>query len=297
MNKLFLGRGQVNFPAIYRFGPANNLNRTVRIETLGLDIDLVASILWGDEQDSAKAIPLLDPATGDPIELPIPVALLNHGIMLKDFAAPYMFVKLTPGIGKTRGVSSLEQSGNITQLGAGVQFSVDPGGSDTNVSVEYGLTEAYGSHVDIEALLQGDGGIQPLLTTLANLRPGETYHWRVKMTNSVGVSYGHDQTFETLAIVAPIIAAIVPTPAANACHIALTVNPGGALTNVVLQYGLDNLYGQGVNMPDAPAGTEAAAISVDIANLLPATTYHFRFVATNSAGVEEGDDTTFLTLA
>jgi hypothetical protein len=298
MNKIILERGKVEFPHNVKFQPANNLNRAIYIETINIDIDLVASFRWGPEGcNLADSIPLLDPNTGDSILLALPKTDDHHGIMLRDFGAPTLFVTITAEAGPSEAVSSLEQSGNVDQLNAQVQFSVDPKLSDTVVSVEYGPTDEYGSSVNAPAVLQGDAGVQALLLALANLTPGITYHWRVKMANSVGISYGADKTFQTLGVALPGIDDIVTTPAANTCHIALNIHPGGANTDVVLQYGTTAQYGQGSVLPDVPAGVAEVPCEVDLAGLLPATTYHYRFVATNSAGVEEGVDGTFITLA
>jgi hypothetical protein len=49
----------------------------------------------------------------------------------------------------------------------------------------------------IEILPCGIYTPQPVSESLAGLEPGTTYHYRIAATNSLGTSYGEDQTFTT----------------------------------------------------------------------------------------------------
>ncbi len=74
-----------------------------------------------------------------------------------------------------------------------------------------------------------------------------------------------------------------------------TVNPQGAETSYSFQYGPTTSYGAGT--PPVPIGkdTKAKPVSAAIGGLAPATTYHFRVVATNGVGTVRGADRTFKT--
>jgi hypothetical protein len=76
-----------------------------------------------------------------------------------------------------------------------------------------------------------------------------------------------------------------------------TVDPNGAATSYLFQYGPTSLYGA-TTVP-APAGGGAKAVNVvgDVTGLAPATIYHYRLVATNRNGVVKGGDRAFKTLA
>jgi hypothetical protein len=76
-----------------------------------------------------------------------------------------------------------------------------------------------------------------------------------------------------------------------------TVDPNGAATSYLFQYGPTSLYGA-TTMP-APAGGGAKAVTVvaDVTGLAPATVYHYRLVATNRNGIVKGGDRAFRTLA
>lgn len=75
------------------------------------------------------------------------------------------------------------------------------------------------------------------------------------------------------------------------------IYPHGQPTNYYFQYG--ETTGYGVQTPLAPAGsgTIAVKVSQQVGNLKPATTYHFRLVATSPAGTTDGLDHTFTTKA
>ena len=75
-----------------------------------------------------------------------------------------------------------------------------------------------------------------------------------------------------------------------------TVNPNDALTTVVFEYGLSTSYGSTATAVQSPlTGTTSQAVSAGITGLTQGTTYHYRVVATNSAGTGSGSDRTFTT--
>jgi hypothetical protein len=80
-----------------------------------------------------------------------------------------------------------------------------------------------------------------------------------------------------------------------------TVNPAGLpVTSCSFEYGTEASYGQSVPCAQTPAqigsGTAPVAVSANLSGLQPLTTYHFRFVAGNANGVNEGArDETFIT--
>jgi hypothetical protein len=78
-----------------------------------------------------------------------------------------------------------------------------------------------------------------------------------------------------------------------------TVNPGRLSTTYRFEYGATTAYGSQSPAVDASAGSGSVAIpeSTTLSGLPAGTTYHYRLVATNSAGTVQGADQTFRTLA
>jgi hypothetical protein len=74
------------------------------------------------------------------------------------------------------------------------------------------------------------------------------------------------------------------------------VDPNGADTTVAFQYGTTNRYGS-ATPNQTITGDGKRTISVNVAGLAPATTYHYRFIATNAKGLANGADRTFKTKA
>jgi hypothetical protein len=78
-------------------------------------------------------------------------------------------------------------------------------------------------------------------------------------------------------------------------HAGLT--SGGAPTTYHFEYGLDTNYGMSTPKVSAPFGFYPITFDEELANLTPATTYHLRLVAENSAGTTDGADRVFRTYA
>ena len=77
--------------------------------------------------------------------------------------------------------------------------------------------------------------------------------------------------------------------------VAGTVNPQGLATTYLFEYGKTTKYGSKTASKSAGSGTSAVAVTTTISSLSPATTYHYRIVATSSAGTSKGADRSFKT--
>jgi hypothetical protein len=75
------------------------------------------------------------------------------------------------------------------------------------------------------------------------------------------------------------------------------VVPNGSATTYLVQYGTTTAYGLQTTARDAGDGDAAVTVSVPLTGLTSDTTYHFRVVATNAAGVARGADRTLRTSA
>ncbi len=82
----------------------------------------------------------------------------------------------------------------ITQISATVTGTVAANGLPTTWHFEYGPTSAYVSETPPQSDAPGMTNVSASLTGLAD---AQTYHYRLVATNSLGTSYGADQTFTT----------------------------------------------------------------------------------------------------
>ncbi len=74
------------------------------------------------------------------------------------------------------------------------------------------------------------------------------------------------------------------------------VNPRDVQTSALFQYGPTKAYGATTPATAVGNGTTARPVSATLTGLAPATTYHYRVVATSGAGISRGADRTFKTL-
>jgi hypothetical protein len=193
-------------------------------------------------------------------------------------------------------VVSTNSATNVTSSSATLNGTVNPNGLTTSVHFEYGPTTSYG----FTTATHNYNGIttQNVSANITGLSPNTTYHFRLVATNSGGTRYGGDRTFSTLT---PTGAPGVTTnPATNVASFSATLNgsiyPHGLTTTVYFQYGTTTGYGH-TTASQTKTGNTYQSVSATISGLTASTTYHFRIVATNSAGTTYGADRTFTTLS
>jgi len=184
---------------------------------------------------------------------------------------------------------------NITSSSATLNGTVNPNGLTTTVHFEYGLTTSYG-HTTANRNFTGNT-TQAVSANITGLTPNTTYHFRIVGTNSGGTHFGNDRTFTTLSPTGPPVVATTATTNVASFSAALngSVYPHGLTTSVHFQYGTTTSYGL-TTAPQSRTGNAYLNISAYISSLTANTVYHFRIVATNSAGTRFGSDRTFTTL-
>jgi hypothetical protein len=104
----------------------------------------------------------------------------------------------------------------------------------------------------------------------------------------------------TAGAFAPFLGPVSATPSMAGATLKATVYPYGLDTHYRFEYGTTTAYGTSVPVPDGDAGSAAypTAVPVEraIAGLAPSTTYHYRFVASNSDGPVNSSDLQFTTI-
>jgi len=92
------------------------------------------------------------------------------------------------------------------------------------------------------------------------------------------------------------VTSVVRDVQATSATLTGTVNPRGLTTTSHFEYGTDTSYGT-PTPPQTASGTSDQEVTAPVTELSPATTYHYRLVAENSAGRTVGADRTFTTAA
>jgi len=183
----------------------------------------------------------------------------------------------------------------VASFSATLNGTVDPHGLTTTVYFQYGTTTSYG----LTTATQSKTGntYQNAAANISGLSASTTYHFRIVATNSAGTTYGADQTFTALSATGPPV--VITNSATNVASSSATLNgsvdPHGLTTTVYFQYGTTTSYGHST-ATKSETGNTYQSVAANIGGLAASTTYHFRMVATNSAGTIYGGDRTFTTL-
>jgi hypothetical protein len=184
------------------------------------------------------------------------------------------------------------EASSITRTTSVVSAAVNTRGLSTECQVVYGTTAGYGSSTTSTTLSTGNGAVA---LTLTALQPGTTYHYALLATNRAGRGTGPDRTFTTSPPTPP---AVATGPAGGVTQttatITGTVDPRGLPSTYEFQIGPDATYGTQL-FGNAGSGQGAEALALELPNLAPAGTYHYRLVARNQDGTSYGADQSFTT--
>jgi hypothetical protein len=82
----------------------------------------------------------------------------------------------------------------------------------------------------------------------------------------------------------------VTSVGATTATVSGSVNPNGTATTWYVEYGTSTSYGSKTAAANAGSGTSGTSVSASLTGLRASTTYHYRVVATNSAGTGRGAD-------
>jgi phosphodiesterase/alkaline phosphatase D-like protein len=176
--------------------------------------------------------------------------------------------------------------------------TVNPNGTSTTVTFEYGLTTSYGSiAVAAESPVTGSS-VTSVSRAVTGLAPATLYHFRVVAVNAGGTTPGLDQTFTTNPLGPAVTTGSATGVTASGATLNGLVNALNASTTVTFEYGLTASYGSTVDAVESPVtGSSETPVSKAITGLAPNTLYHYRIVGVNSFGTTNGLDRTFITAA
>ncbi len=182
---------------------------------------------------------------------------------------------------------------SLTTAVSGGNITTD-GGADIT---EKGVCWAATSNPTTANPKTSDGtGSANYTSNITGLIPGTVYHVRAYATNSAGTAYGNDITFTTNPVVVPTVTTtavttITATTAASGGSI--SSDGGGSITEKGVCWA--TTADPTVANAKTANGPGTGSFASNLTGLLPATAYHVRAYATNSAGTAYGPDITFTT--
>ncbi len=172
---------------------------------------------------------------------------------------------------------------------------VNPNGSQTSVTFEFGTTSLYGTFLSC-GYFNGNT-LQPVNQGLSNLSPGTLYHYRINGHNSYGTAVGFDSTFITLP--ADSLPVAITNGATGITSSGATMhglfNPNGHSCTIVIEWGLTTSYG-GFSSTGGGSGFNYISDQATIYAFPPNTVVHYRASLIYAGGTVYGADSTFTTL-
>jgi phospholipase C len=184
------------------------------------------------------------------------------------------------------------------QTSATLNATVNPNeGTVSDCHFEYGTSTSYGSTAPCSSLPGSGSTPVAVSAAVTGLTANTTYHFRIAASNPGGASQDADHTFGTLPN-APVVETGVPSPVKpTTAKLNATVNPNeGAVSDCHFEYGRSTAYGSSAPCASLPgSGSTPVGVSAQVTGLSPNTAYHFRIIASNQGGTNEGADGAFTT--
>jgi uncharacterized protein (TIGR02145 family) len=192
-------------------------------------------------------------------------------------------------------VATVENATDIGSFSATLNGIVNAQGFSSTVVFEWGLTTSYDSTTTaIQSPVTGSDNVF-VSADLTGLQYATTYHYRIKATNAVNITYSEDITFTTDILLPQLttdtVTSIMALSAVSGGNI--TYDGGAAVTTRGVCWSTNPDPTVNDSFTEDGAGT--GPFISDITGLIPATTYYVRAYATNSAGTGYGDQRTFTT--
>lgn len=175
--------------------------------------------------------------------------------------------------------------------------AINPDAVAGTAHFEYGTSTAYGTSTPGQPV--GAQSTAAPSATIAGLAPG-TYHYRLVVVNPDGAASGPDSTFlvgsgSSKGTAPAVLTGLAKSVKSKTAKLTGQFDGFGLATKWQFQYGTSRKYGKRTKLVSAAAANKVINASAKLKRLKPGKTYHFRLVATNSAGTTKGSDQTFKT--
>jgi hypothetical protein len=160
-----------------------------------------------------------------------------------------------------------------------------------------GTPETCASKTPVFGPLMGESQQPTGPVLLTRLTPSTTYHYWLTTANGKGTLHSAEGTFTT----EPLALAVVggesfSNVGSGSAELSAQINPRESPTNYYFEYGPTSAYGSRTSATSIGEGEGTLAAPAKVDDLAAGTEYHFRAVAVNGAGIQQGEDMVFRTL-
>jgi hypothetical protein len=195
-----------------------------------------------------------------------------------------------------------ESASAVTSKSATLEAQINPNNQVTEYVFEYS-TKVSGE--TLEGAIAKRPGLAPLsgfgpqtasVETGAVLAQNTAYYYRAIAKNAKGEeAIGRVERFTTQGepFYLDVSASAVRQTTAT---LNASIDPGGLESAYHFEYGTSTAYGTSTPTANTGAGTGGVVVAQHLSALQPATTYHYRIIATNTSGTNVGVDHAFTTL-
>jgi hypothetical protein len=205
------------------------------------------------------------------------------------------------------------EASNVAATSATIAGTVNPGStgpkSETRYFFEYstettpeGFFECAAPCIVVPSFPGGDAGqgTSDVLETvhLTGLQSLKAYHYRIAAYNGNGIVsavFGKEKEFTSLPLAPGVTTEVPVSVGADTATVGGEIVAQKADTKYHIQYGTSEAFGANTPVADAGSGTTGRYVTTTLEGLQPATTYYYRFVASNSGGSEAGETDSFTT--
>jgi hypothetical protein len=175
---------------------------------------------------------------------------------------------------------------------------INPNGTDPAFDVHWWF-ECNPACPGLEGSIPADESDHEVSVEATGLNANTQYEVTLFASNAAAMASAGPVVFTTAE--GPPTAATLPAFALVGGTEALvggTVDPENSATTYWIEYGTDESYGSSIPLNedgDAGAGDEPVFVQQKLTGLTPGAEYHYRVVAANGTGADEGQDKTFVT--
>jgi hypothetical protein len=199
---------------------------------------------------------------------------------------------------------------SLAPAGLQLEGTINPEGTPvTSYQFEYGPTTSYGTNVPQPAGSLPSGTTPEPVSAAVTLLPATTYHCRITASKSAATAHGPDSTFTTAAVKPVVGAGSPPSSIPTFREVVLngTIDPENLPVRYHVEYGpcetpstcSTSGYPLSTLALELGASYGAVAVKQELEELQPATTYHYKLIASNEGrvgtGTTEGPEGTFTT--